>query len=96
MPGKNRYKEVLEILSGPTPKNQTHGRNNWMSPLNKVIFYRAFREKRAEVQINDGRTFSINYEQRPGYAWVEHIGKEKIPCGWYDLKVVTNKSWIGS
>jgi hypothetical protein len=91
MPSKRQYEEVLGVSM---PKNQTHGRNNWMSPLNKVIFYRAFREKRTEVQINDGRRFKVNYDQRPGYAWVEHIGKEKIPCGWYDLKEVTNKAWL--
>ena len=71
-------------------------REDWMSPLNKIIWLNAFRTKKTSVMLRDGRRFTINYDQIPGKAWVDgqpHSG-EVCPCGWFDLKRVTDDQFL--
>ena len=79
-------------------------RENWMSPLNRVLFMQAFRKKATKVTIRDGREFTIRYDVRPLHykvtdetrplACVEVIGPEEVPFGFFDLTVVTNAQWV--
>ena len=36
--------------------------DNWMSPLNKVIWYKAFKARATRVTIRDGRKFILDYD----------------------------------
>lgn len=71
-------------------------REDWMSPLNKIIWLNAFRKRNTRVRLRDGRVFSVDYDQIPGKAWVDgqpHSG-EVCPCGWFDLKRVTDDQFL--
>ena len=69
-------------------------REDWMSPLNKIIWLKAFRAKQTEVTIRDGRRFRLDYDRIPGKVWVSFDGAAFHPCGWFDLKKVTNQLWL--
>ena len=69
-------------------------REDWMSPLNKIIWLNAFRSKKKEVMLRDGRRFTIDYDQIPGKAWVNGTNGEPAPCGWFDLKRVTDDQFL--
>jgi hypothetical protein len=69
-------------------------REDWMSPLNKIIWLNAFRAKKKSVMLRDGRRFTIDYDQIPGKAWVDGTNGEVCPCGWFDLKRVTNDLFL--
>lgn len=67
---------------------------DWMSPLNRIIWLNAFRRRATEVTLRDGRKFSVDYTQKPGKAWVDIIGGSTHPCGWFDLERVTNELFL--
>jgi hypothetical protein len=92
-PSKGKFEPVEGMLA---TKNRipSDSKDSWMSPLNKLIFFKAFRAKHTEVQISGGRQFKIDYDKRPGFAWISPIGKEIVPAGWFDLNVVTRKEWL--
>lgn len=79
-------------------------REDWMSPLNKVIWMNAFRSKKKQVTIRDGRKFDITYDVRPLYykttgetrplARVTCTNGESAPMGFFDLTVVTDPQWV--
>jgi hypothetical protein len=91
MPSKGK-KEQVEV----TTRTEHFKRTSWMSPLNKIIFHKAFVARQKEVQIGDGRQFNIDYSKRPGFAWVSPIGADYIPAGWFDMSRVTKKDWCAS
>lgn len=82
-----------------TPKHE-----DWMSPLNKVIWMRAFRKKETEVTLRDGRKFEINYDVRPlvypttgetfELVHVQPSDGKFAPSGYFRLKVVTDPDWV--
>jgi len=67
---------------------------DWMSPLNRIVWLRAFRTKKKVVQLRDGRKFSVDYNQIPGKAWVCIMGGPTHPCGWFDLYRVTDELFL--
>jgi hypothetical protein len=69
----------------------------WMNPLNKLIWIEAFRKKRTLVTLPGGMVFKCDYKKKPGLVWVCPANtKIPVPCGWFDLDVVTKESWIES
>lgn len=69
----------------------------WMNPLNKLIWIKAFKAKQTLVKLPGGAEFKCDYKLKPGLVWVSPAnGKDLTPCGWFDLEVVTKKSWIES
>lgn len=69
-------------------------KEDWMSPLNRIIWLNAFRQKKKIVRLRDGRRFSIDYDQIPGKAWVDCIDDFACPCGWFDMGRVTNDLFL--
>lgn len=72
---------------------------NWMSPLNKLIWIKAFRKKQTSVTLRDGRRFELDFERTPGkvliYPAVTATGHDTIvPRGWFDLDRVTDDQWL--
>ena len=74
---------------------------SWMSPLNKIIWMKAFKTRQTHVTIRDGRKFVIDYD-RPklkarNWCFVnpdpEYTG-EFVPCGEFDLDKVTDPLWV--
>ena len=47
---------------------------NWMSPLNKIIWYRAFKKRQRYVTIRDGRKFIVEYDNVPPFV-VKTLGQ---------------------
>jgi hypothetical protein len=70
------------------------GLDNWMNPLNRIVWFKAFKAKQQEVQISDGRQFRVDYSRQPGKIWIEPIGSSLVPCGWFDAKRVSDKTWL--
>lgn len=82
-------------------------KSNWLDPLNKIIWQKAFRERATEMTLRDGRVFTIRYKtmcpfgdseaRRKGvvvdYAWVQPKGTLGPPCGWFQVKDVLNPDW---
>lgn len=74
---------------------------DWLSPMNKLIWIRAFKNKEREVTLRDGRQFKISYsmesffsaEPAQEYAWVE-CKKEGAPRGWFRMSKVTSSEWV--
>ena len=80
---------VDEVVLNTTSKGE-----DWMSPLNKIIWHRAFKARKTQVRLRDGRRFSIDYDQIPGKAWVTIVGGPTHPCGWFDLARVTHDQFL--
>ena len=88
-----------QFLLAKIPKHE-----DWMSPLNKVIWMRAFRKKQTEVTLRDGRKFEINYNVRPlvfastgekfDLVHVQPADGTFAPCGYFRLKEVTDPRWV--
>ena len=75
--------------------NRAENRTGWMSPINKLIWMKAFIGKQPEVTLNDGRKFIVDYDRIPGKVWVTPKKKHDfVPCGWFDYKKVTDKGWL--
>jgi hypothetical protein len=71
-------------------------RENWMSPLNRIIWLNSFRKRMTRVVLRDGRRFSVDYDQIPGKAYVNIMPNqgETIPCGWFELSRVTSDQFL--
>lgn len=88
-----------EITLAKTPEHE-----DWMSPLNKVIWMKAFRKREKEVTLRDGRRFEINYDVRPlvfpttgetfPLVHVQPSDGKFAPCGYLRLDEVTDPSWV--
>jgi hypothetical protein len=71
--------------------------SNWMNPLNKLIWIKAFKDKQELVKLPGGMQFKCDYRLKPGLVWVKPSdGRTLVPCGWFDLNIVTKESWIES
>lgn len=70
-------------------------KESWMSPLNRIRWIRAFRERKRSCQIRDGRKFTIRYIKwrKRDYALVQPV-RGYVPMGIYDLERVTDKIWV--
>ena len=83
----------------PNPKHE-----DWMTPLNKIIWMRAFKAKATEVTLRDGRKFIINYDVEP--LLLKTTGEKRVLChvkpadgslaprGYIDLKEATHNEWL--
>jgi len=79
-------------------------REDWMSPLNRVIWLKAFRARQTEVTIRDGRKFKLNYDVRPlelpasgetrKLVHITPADGQFVPSGYFNLKEVTDPSWV--
>lgn len=73
----------------------------WLSPMNKVIWLRAFRERATRVTLRDGRKFKVRYSQEKfpasdppeEYAWVAPL-YGYVPCGWFQMSKCTDTTWL--
>ena len=73
----------------------------WLSPMNRVIWVKAFRARANSATLRDGRTFDIRYvtrkfmgENRDMALVAPTPGRGFAPMGYFDLKRVTDKLWI--
>lgn len=74
---------------------------NWLSPINKVRWHKAFCNHAKSVQLTDGRKFSIRYETMRSKVtdeeWeVAHVIGPNVqdPSGYLRMSVVTKEDWI--
>lgn len=72
---------------------------DWLSPLNRVKFQRAFRNKAAQVVLRDGRKFVLKYTKKRFYGErveVVFISPEYefVPCGYFRMEKVLEKDWL--
>jgi hypothetical protein len=65
---------------------------DWLNPLNKTVLIATFKHKLPKVRLDNGREYKINYDKRPGFAWVSPI-EGTVPCGWFELKAM-NRHWL--
>lgn len=72
---------------------------SWLSPMNKAIWIKAFRNKEKSATIRDGRKFTIRYSTKT------HFGQKKemalvtptsgfAPSGWFELARVVDQLWM--
>jgi hypothetical protein len=78
-------------------------RGEWLNPLNRMIWQRAFKAKSPTMTLRNGQKFSISYDDhgRKGKVWVAIIpGHQKpdfdpfTPCGWFDYEEVVHPTWV--
>lgn len=68
---------------------------DWLSPMNKLIWIKAFKAKAKSVTLRDGRKFKIEYKQRNETdIVVVNPVKGRIPMGSFELKSVTESTWL--
>lgn len=83
----------------------TTPRGEWLNPLNRMIWQRAFRAKETSMTLRNGQKFNIKYDYkgRTGKVWVQ-IDRASAPqgfdsftpCGWFDYNEVVDPNWIRS
>jgi hypothetical protein len=79
-------------------------KEDWKSPLNRVLWMQALRKKQKQVTLRDGRVFDIDYNVRPlvykttgevrQLVYVKLADGGQAPCGFFDLKECTNAQWV--
>jgi hypothetical protein len=77
-------------------------RESAFTPLNKVLWMKAFRHRAKRVELRDGREFKLRYGNRrfgnrseaTDYVWFEPASEEFAPCGYLRMEIVTAKSWL--
>jgi hypothetical protein len=76
---------------------------SWLSPPNRIIWIKAFREKATTVTIRDGRKFNIRYRKNvepfsksdPNDEWaLVSPDKGYAPMAWFKLSTVTDQVWL--
>jgi hypothetical protein len=66
-------------------------KEDWLSPMNKILWIKAFRERKKEVTIRDGRKFKIKYiGEKVRVSPVRGFS----PLAWFPLEKVTNSAWL--
>ena len=83
----------------------TVSHEDWLSPLNRVLWVQAFKARKTKIKLRDGREFKINYDVRPLHykttdekfdlVHVQPMDGKFVPSGYFRLDVVTNIAWIG-
>lgn len=73
--------------------------SEWLDPLTKLEFFKAFRAKATQLTTKDGRRYKLDYEKEKGKVHVTPIASPQhpspfVPRGLFDLKVVTHDDWI--
>lgn len=71
--------------------------SDWLSPLNRIRFQRAFKSKAPQVELDNGMNMKIIYlgnkvrvKPIPNDQWPSSF----VPCGTWPLKTVTHVAWI--
>ena len=67
---------------------------DWLSPMNRMVWMKAFKAKETTVTLRDGRKFIIDYDKRPGQIFVKPASGTYVPRGYFDEKKVTNHLWV--
>jgi hypothetical protein len=72
---------------------------SWLSPTNKAIWMKAFKNREKEVTIRDGRVFFISYETRSIFGEDKEVAKvwPKVgfaPIGFFRLEKAIDKLWL--
>jgi len=68
---------------------------DWLNPMNKILWIKAFRSKSPTVTLRDGRKFTIKYARRNNIDIVEVRPVDGlVPMGFFELKKVTDNSWL--
>lgn len=71
---------------------------NWLNPLNKLLFVKAFKNKANTCIIRDGRTFKLSYEQKTMYGELKdvvHITSISGPSALFLMERVLDETWLG-
>lgn len=66
---------------------------DWLNPINKTVLVSTFRHKVTHVKL-DNREFLVDYDKRPGYAWVHPKSGQNVPCGWFELDRSTSRDFF--
>lgn len=71
---------------------------DWLDPLNRIAFQRAFKTREPQVQLRDGREFILSYiyqkNEHPKVLVTPKSGL--VPMGTFNLNVVTDPLWLES
>ena len=74
---------------------------NWLSPPNRIIWLKAFKAKAKEVEIRDGRKFSIKYFENSTIFGKEKADYVKVtpktgfaPMAYFNMSKVTDTLWL--
>jgi hypothetical protein len=84
--------EVTRMVE--STKHPVVKRENWMSPLNRIIWLNAFKARQTNVIVRDGRRFTLDYTQRSGHVWVSIEPPDHHPCGWFDLENMVDELFL--
>ena len=68
---------------------------DWLSPMNKLIWMKAFKARSNHATLRDGRKFKIKYKHRnkTEIAQVSPV-QGLVPMGSFELRSVTDSSWL--
>jgi len=75
-------------------------KETWLSPPNRIIWIKAFRERAEIVTIRDGRKFKLRYStetifgENKEMVYVSPLRDEFCPAGWFRLEKVTDNLWL--
>jgi hypothetical protein len=74
---------------------------NWLSPLNKILLFGAFKIKLREVTLRSGQKLSLRYVKQGDREVVKvkpiptrKFPNEFVPCGTFEYKKVSHSSWL--
>lgn len=110
----DKVRELQARLYPPKPKHDPTRRErnpegvkateSWMSPLNRIIWHKAFKQKTSKVKIRDGREFVCKYFTKVAKSGdkVEMVKVDPapgsansfVPCGEFRYNDVTHISWV--
>jgi hypothetical protein len=66
--------------------------DNWMNPLNRLIWIKAFRQRKTRVTIRDGRKFKLDYDVPPFV--IKTLGEEVEVVHVYMAPMDEQPSWV--
>jgi hypothetical protein len=77
---------------------------NWKSPMNRLRFLRAIRDRENKVTLRDGRVFKLRYIPNPFHSKDEEVEDKQTvlvipergfaPMGYFRISQVTAKEWV--
>lgn len=67
--------------------------NDWLNPMNRIVFHNAVKNRTKRVRLGDGRVFLLDYKLKPGHVRIQVDG-HFAPMGWFELSKVEQPEWI--
>jgi len=97
MPVDDPYSKGPDKLLNPpsAPAEVTPVLRTWMNPLNKLKWRAAIKARKTKVTLDDGRSFTLDYDRRPGLVLIKPT-TGYAPMGWFNIDHVLkgDGEWI--